>query len=100
SLGDYTRNAREPVSVPSGAANRVEPGPPNQGQPTEFQPGRHWGVFAVKGPADFGSKEVTWALAAGGATYASPGSLRANCQIDALEGEAASGNTPPVLKFA
>ena len=48
SFGYYNRNASETVSVPIGAANRVEPGPPNQGQPTEFQPGRHWGVFAVK----------------------------------------------------
>src|SRR6185503_11154097 len=61
---------------------------------------RHWGVFAVKVPADFGSKEVTWTLAVRGATYAIPGNLRANWQIDALEGEAGSGNTPPVLKFA
>jgi len=100
SFGYYNRNASETVSVPIGAANRVEPGPPNQGQPTEFQPGRHWGVFAVKVPADFGSKEVTWTLAVRGATYAIPGNLRANWQIDALEGEAGSGNTPPVLKFA
>jgi hypothetical protein len=99
SFGYYNRNAEEVVSVPIGAANRVEPGPPNQGQPTEFQPGRHWGVFAVKVPADFGSKEVTWTIAIRGATYAIPGYLRANWQIDALEGEAGSGNTPPALAF-
>jgi hypothetical protein len=99
SFGYYNRNSEEVVSVPIGAANRVEPGPPNQGQPTEFQPGRHWGVFAVKVPADFGSKEVTWTIVIRGATYAIPGHLRANWQIDALEGEAGSGNTPPALKF-
>ena len=99
SFGYYNRNAEEVVSVPIGAANRVEPGPPNQGQPTEFQPGRHWGVFAVKVPADFGSKELTWTIAIRGATYAIPGYLRANWQIDALEGEAGSGNTPPALAF-
>jgi hypothetical protein len=53
----------------------------------------------VKVPADFGSKEVTWTIAIRGATYAIPGYLRANWQIDALEGEAGSGNTPPALAF-
>ena len=85
--------------MPIGAANHVEPGHQNQGQPTEFQPGRHWGVFAVNVPADFGSKEVTWTVAFRGATYAIPGILRPNWQIDALDGEAGSGNTPPALRF-
>jgi hypothetical protein len=99
SFGYFNRNAEEVVSVPIGATNRIEPGPPNQGQPTEFQPGRHWGVFAVKVPADFGSKEVTWTIVFRGATYAIPGNLRPNWQIDALDGEAGSGNTPPVIRF-
>src|SRR5438132_2009294 len=99
SFGYYNRNAEEVVSVPIGAANRMEPGPPNQSTPTEFKPGRHWGVFAVKVPADFGSQEVTWTIAFRGATYAIPGNLRPNWQIDALDGEAGSGNTPPALKF-
>src|SRR5689334_5295478 len=75
SFGYLNRNAEEVVSVPIGAANHVEPGPANQGQPTEFQPGRHWGVFAIKVPADFGSKEVTWTIAFRGVTYAIPGNL-------------------------
>ncbi len=99
SFGYHNRNSEEIVSVPIGAANRMEPGPPNQGQPTEFQPGRHWGVFAVRVPADFGTKEVTWTIAVRGSTYAIPGNLRASWQIDALDGEAGSGNTPPALKF-
>ena len=99
SFGYYNRNAQELVSVPIGAANRVEPGAPNQGQPTVFHPGRHWGVFAVKVPADFGSKEVTWTLSVRGAAYAIPGHLRPNWEIDALQGEAGSGNSPPALKF-
>jgi hypothetical protein len=56
-------------------------------------------VFAVKVPADFGDKKVVWTLKVRGETYAIPGSLHPNWQIDALEGEAGSGNTPPVLKF-
>jgi hypothetical protein len=99
SFGYYNRNAQEAVSVPIGDANRIDPGPASQGQPTEFHPGRHWGVFAVKVPADFGSKEVTWTLSMRGATFAIPGHLRPNWEIDALQGEAGSGNTPPALTF-
>jgi hypothetical protein len=99
SFGYYNRNAEEAISIPIGAANHVEPGPADQGQPTEFQPGRHWGVFAVRVSADFGSKEIAWTIAVRGTTYAIPGHLRANWQIDALEGEAGSGNTPPAIKF-
>src|SRR5215472_12218344 len=85
--------------VPIGPNNFIEPGPQDQGQPTHFEPKRHWGVFAIRVPADFGKKEVTWTLKVRGQTFAIPGSLHPNWQIDALEGEAGSGNTPPVLKF-
>lgn len=99
SFGYLNRNSEEVVDIPIGPNNFVTPGNQNQGQPTEFQPRRHWGVFAVKVPADFGLKEVVWTLKIRGATFAIPGSLHPNWQIDALEGEAGSGNTPPVLKF-
>ena len=99
SFGYFNRNAEEVVDVPIGPNNFIEPGDQNQGQPTEFQPRRHWGVFAVKVPADFGEKTVTWTLKLRGASYAIPGNLKTNWQIDALEGEAGSGNTPPALKF-
>jgi len=99
SFGYFNRNAEEVIEIPIGSNNFIEPGDPNQGQPTEFQPRRHWGVFAVRVPADFGDKKVTWTLKNRGATYAIPGGLQPNWQIDALEGEAGSGNTPPALKF-
>src|SRR4029079_3874364 len=60
SFGYYNRNASETVSVPIGAANRVEPGPPNQGQPTEFQPGRHSGAFAAKAEAVVDANTWRW----------------------------------------
>src|SRR5215471_8951417 len=78
----------------------ISPGAANQGQPSHFEPKRHWGVFAVKVPADFGKKEVVWTLKVHGVSNAIPGSLHPNWQIDALEGEAGSGNTPPVLKWS
>lgn len=99
SFGYFNRNTEEVLDVPIGADNFIEPGERNQGQPTHFQPGRHWGVFAVTVPADFGEKTVIWTLKVRGETVAIPGHLRSNWQIDALEGEAGSGNTPPRLKF-
>lgn len=100
SFGYYNRNAEEALEIPIGPDNFITPGDRNQGQPTHFEPKRHWGVFAVKVPADFGDKnKVVWTLSIRGQTWAIPGSLHPNWQIDALEGEAGSGNTPPVLKF-
>ena len=100
SFGYYNRNSEETLEIPIGPDNNVSPGDPNQGQPTHFEPRRHWGVFAVRVPADFGTKKVVWTLKIRGQTWAIPGSLHPNWQIDALEGEAGSGNTPPVLKFS
>ena len=100
SFGYLNRNASEIVDIPIGPDNSISPGPPNQGQPTEFQPRRHWGVFAVKVPANFGNGEIVWTLKYRGTTYEIPGKLNPNWQIDALEGEAGAGNTPPALKFS
>jgi hypothetical protein len=99
SFGYLNRNSAEVVEIPIGADNAIEPGQQNQGQPTHFQPGRHWGVFAIRVPADFRDKSVVWTLKNRGESYSIPGRLHPNWQIDALEGEAGSGNTPPVLKF-
>jgi hypothetical protein len=99
SFGYLNRNSVEVVEVPIGPDNAIEPGPQNQGQPTHFRPGRHWGVFAIKVPADSRDRSVVWTLRTRGEAYAIPGRLHPNWQIDALEGEAGSGNTPPVLRF-
>ena len=101
SFGYYNRNTEETLEIPIGPENFISPGNQNQGQPTHFETKRHWGVFAVKVPADFGEKnQVVWTVKIRGETYAIPGNLRPNWEIDALQGEAGSGNTPPVLKFA
>ena len=99
SFGYFNRNSQEVLEIPVGPDNFITPGDPNQGQPARFEPRRHWGVFAVKVPANFGSGQVLWTVKVRGETIAIPGSLHPNWQIDALEGEAGSGNTPPVLKF-
>jgi hypothetical protein len=99
SFGYFNRNASEILEIPIGTHNNISPGDANQGQPTSFQPRRHWGVFAVRVPADFGERKVTWTLVVRGETLSVAGSLRPQWQIDAVEGEAGSGNTPPALKF-
>jgi hypothetical protein len=98
SFGYYNRNSEEVLEVPPGPDNSVQPGPVNQGQPARFEPGRHWGVFAVKVPA--GAPDVIWTLRNRDQTFEIPGHQRRNWKLDALEGEAGSGNTPPVLQFA
>jgi len=97
-LGYYNRNRNQDVDLPIGPNNRIEPGGPDRGQPTHFLPGRGWGLFAVKVPADFGDNKITWTLVANGKTTAIPASLKPDYEISPLI-EAAVGNTPPVLRF-
>jgi len=99
SFGYFNRNFEEVLEIPIGPDNFISPGPPDQGQPTHFAPRRHWGVFAIRVPADFADRKIVWTLSIRGETFAIPGNLHPNWQIDALEGEAGSGNTPPRLRF-
>ena len=67
-VGYFNRNTKQELDIPVGPNNRIEPGGPDQGQPTHFLTSRQWGVFSVKVPADFGSKKLTWTLVANGQT--------------------------------
>lgn len=100
SFGYYNRNFEEIVEIPVGAGNSIEPAAFDGGQPTRFHPRRHWGVFTVVVPADFGDQAIVWTIDFRGEKYAIPGTLHLDWQIDALEGEAGAGNTPPVLAFS
>lgn len=97
-LGYYNRNRGQTVDIPVGPNNRIEPGGPDHGQPTHFVPGRAWGLFAIKVPADFGDKKLTWTLVANGKTTVIPASLKPDYEVSPLV-EAAVGNTPPTLSF-
>ena len=97
-LGYYNRNQKQEVDVPIGPNNRIEPGGPDRGQPTHFTPGRAWGLFTVKVPADFGQNKITWTLIANGKTTAIPASLHPDYEISPFA-EASVGNTPPVIVF-
>jgi hypothetical protein len=97
-LGYFNRNSKQAVDIPVGPNNRIEPGGPDQGQPTHFLPGRQWGLFTVKVPADFGKNKITWTIVANGQNTVIPASLHPDYEISPMI-EAAVGNTPPVLRF-
>ena len=99
SFGYYNRNTQEVLEIPIGPDNSIEPIEFNGTQPTRFEPRRHWGVFAVTVPTDFGNQRIEWTLNIRGQKVTIPGHLRVEWKIDALEGEVGGGNTPPVLKF-
>jgi hypothetical protein len=98
-LGYYNRNAKETLDIPVGPNNRVDPGGPDQGQPTHFEVGRQWGVFVVKVPKDFGSKTITWTIVANGETQSIPFTLNKGYPISPYK-ELGMGNQPPVLAFS
>jgi len=96
-LGYYNRNVKQELDIPIGANNRIEPGGPDQGQPTHFLTGRQWGVFTVTVPKDFGTKKLIWTLVAHGQTMAIPASLNPLWEVSPFI--EASGNTPPFISF-
>ena len=97
-LGYFNRNTKQEVDIPIGPDNRIEPGGPDQGQPTHFLLGRQWGMFAVKVPADFNQNKLTWTIVANGQPLVIPASLNRDYEISPFM-ESAVGNTPPVLRF-
>ena len=58
-----------------GPNNKIEPGDPDQGQPTFFETGRQWGVFVLKVPKDFGTKSIKWTITSNGETQSIPFTL-------------------------
>jgi hypothetical protein len=97
-VGYMNRNTKQEFDIPVGPNNRIEPGGPDQGQPTHFQSGRQWGVFTVKLPKDFGDKKLSWTLVANGFTNTITLHTKPEYIIEPFE-DAASKNTPPSIKF-
>ena len=98
-VGYFNRNSKETLDIPVGPNNRIEPGGPDQGQPTHFELGRNYGVFSIAVPKDFGNKRLTWTLVANGQTAAVQLSLNPPYWVDHFKNPA-TGNEPPVVKFA
>ncbi len=67
-FGYFNRNFQEEPAIAAGADNKLDPGPPDQGQPTFFLPRRQSFVYRVTVPKDWGSKELVWSLTVHGRT--------------------------------
>ena len=97
-VGYFNRNTKEAIDVPVGPNNRVEPGGPDLGQPTHFEPRRGWGAFTIKVPADFGTKKLVWTINVNGLNASVPMHLDPNWFVEPFE-DAASLNRPRALRF-
>jgi hypothetical protein len=96
-IGYYNRNLKQELDVPVGPNNKIEPGGPDQGQPTHFLPGRQWGVFTITVPKDFGDKKLTWSITANGKTNSVPVDVNPLWVVAPFVD--AENNTPPVISF-
>jgi hypothetical protein len=81
-FGYMNTNWLEELDIPVGPANDIEPGGPDQGQPTHFYPRRSPFLFTVRVPKDFGTKELTWTITSNGKTEKAYASLKTDYQID------------------
>lgn len=81
-FGYMNSNWQQEFDIPVGAQNAIEPGGPDQGQPTHFYPRRNPFLFSIRVPADFGDKELIWTLTANGKTEKAYASLKSDYQID------------------
>ncbi len=97
-VGYFNRNTKQEFDIPAGPNNHIEPGDPDQGQPTHFDAGRQWGVFTLKVPPDLGARKMTWTIVSNGFTNTVSLHTRPEWIVEPYE-DAAQKNTPPVLKF-
>ena len=110
-FGYMNSNWEEEIDVPVGPGNTIEPGAPDQGQPTHFFPRRNRFVFKVRVPKDFGEKDLVWTLTTHGKTLKAYGTLRLDYLLDNMVYTSETGaigagvstpeiraNKPPVLK--
>jgi hypothetical protein len=81
-FGYMNRNWEEEIDVPIGPENAIEPGGPDQGQPTHFLPRRNRFVFRVRVPKEWGEKEMVWTLTTKGKTEKAYASLKADYFVD------------------
>lgn len=81
-FGYLNRNWEEEFHLPIGADNSIEPGGPDQGQPTYFFPRRNRFVFRVRVPKDFGSKELVWTLTTRGKAERAYATLKPDYVLD------------------
>jgi hypothetical protein len=97
-VGYFNRNQKQTLDIPVGPDNHIDPGGPDQGQPTHFLTRRQWGVFTITVPRDFGDKHLTWTITANGKATTVPLNLDPRYIVEPFE-DAGAGNTPPVVRF-
>ena len=97
-VGYFNRNTKQELDIPIGPNNRIEPGGPDQGQPTHFLTSRQWGVFSIKVPEISATKKLTWTLVANGQTNIITLHTQRDWVLEPFE-DVASKNTPPVIRF-
>jgi hypothetical protein len=61
-FGYMNRNYEEELEIPVGPSNFIEPGDPDQGQPSHFYTRRQEFVFKVRVPKDWGKKDLIWTI--------------------------------------
>jgi hypothetical protein len=81
-FGYMNSNWLEEFDIPVGPENSIQPGGPDQGQPTHFYPRRNPFLFTVTVPKEFGGKELIWTLITHGRMEKAYASLKSDYQID------------------
>src|SRR5262245_27836480 len=95
-FGYFNRNYKEELDVPIGPDNNIDLGN-DAGQPTHFYPRRHFFVFKVVVPKDWGpQKRVVWSLRVRGNTNTAKGWLLPDWEInnEVMMENAGTGNDP------
>ncbi|MBI4477376.1 MAG: hypothetical protein HY654_09400 [Acidobacteria bacterium] len=81
-FGYMNSNWEEEFDVPIGPDNNIEPGGPDQGQPTHFYPRRNPFLFTIRVAKELDAKELVWTLTTHGKTQRAYASLKSDYQID------------------
>ncbi len=104
-FGYFNLNTQEDLDIPLGPANFIAPAEFDGAQPTHFDrvPAaryrRHFCVFTVNVPADFGDREVVWTLTThGGEAISTPGKVLPSYVLDELV-SGGRGDVAPMLRF-
>ena len=105
-LGYLNRNYLEELHIPIGPDNNIEPGGPDQGQPTYFYTRAHRQIFSVTVPANFGDQRLVWSLTIRGKTEVAEGWLQPEWEITEEgaglrdRGEEWRQNVPPEISVS
>ncbi len=100
SYGYFNRNVDpDPVHIPRGELNFIEPAEFDGMQPDWFPVRRERGVFVVTVPPDWpADREVIWTFESQGQFYSVPGSSRTDA-MQLTTGPAAMGSERPLLRM-